>query len=87
MQLVATERNIVIAIITLHWFMHKLFKFGQKIIQTLSQRNTSESSLTIMLQPFTNKCHAIKSLMYFLDPEMVNKNCFNTNLFLAIIHY
>lgn len=26
-----------------------------------------------MLQPFTKKCHAIKSLMYFLDPEMVNK--------------
>lgn len=25
-----------------------------------------------MLQPFTNKCHAIKSLMYFLDPELVN---------------
>lgn len=29
MQLTATELNIVIAIITLHWFMHKLFKFKQ----------------------------------------------------------
>lgn len=29
MQLTATELNIVIAIITLHWFMHKLFKFWQ----------------------------------------------------------
>lgn len=26
-----------------------------------------------MLQLFTNKCPAIKSLIYFLDPEVVNK--------------
>lgn len=25
-----------------------------------------------MLQPFTNKGHAIKSLMYFTEPELVN---------------
>lgn len=52
--------------------MHKLFKFRQEIIQTLSLSSTSESSRPITPPPFANKGPAIKSLMYFTDPKLVN---------------